>query len=40
MPLSVLDLLKKSANKSILTFSVGVLHYKRREKNSVNTGKL
>lgn len=28
MHLCALDLLKKGANKSILTFSVGVLHYK------------
>lgn len=39
MHLCALDLLKRSANKSILTLSVGALHYKRGEKNSVNTKK-
>lgn len=38
--LCALDLLKKNADKSILTFSVDVLHYNREEKNSVNTKKL
>lgn len=39
MHLCALDLLKRSANKSILTLSVGALHYKRGEKNSVSTKK-
>lgn len=40
MHLCALNPLKKSASKSILTFSVDVLHYNRGEKNSVKTKKL